>query len=149
MPELKLATWNIEWMISIFGGTWNQWDGTIPQTYPGGSFGGIQLAKIDDVPALCGRIAGVINALAPKILVVQEGPPLKAQMELFVKDFLNDDFVVHSSNPKSQALHALVHKSIANKVTSFAHDGTETTDLRSSIKFYPWGKIAAATKSTI
>lgn len=144
MPEIKIATWNIEWMISIFGGTWNQWDGTIPQTFPGGSFGGITLAKIDDVPALCDRIAGVINAVAPKILVVQEGPPLKAQMELFVKNFLNDDFVVHSSNPKSQCLHALVHKSIATKVTSFAHDGAETVDLRSAIKFYPWGKIAAA-----
>lgn len=144
MPQLKIATWNIEWMISIFGGKWTQWDGTIPQTYPGGSFGGIRLAKIEDVPALCNRIAGVIRAVDPKILVVQEGPPLKAQMELFVNNFLNSDFVVHSSNSKSQALYALVHKSIANKVTSFAHDGLETIKLRSGIKFYPWGKIAAA-----
>lgn len=135
-------------MISLFGGTWTQWDGTMPQAYPGGSFGGIRLAKIEDVPVLANRIAGVIGAVAPKILMVQEGPPLKAQMELFVKDYLNDDFVVHSSNSKSQCLHALVHKSIANKVSSFAHDGQETAMLRTGIKFYPWGKIAAADQKT-
>ncbi|QYO63099.1 endonuclease/exonuclease/phosphatase family protein [Leptolyngbya sp. 7M] len=142
MPELKIATWNIEWMLSLFGGTWNDWDGTMPQTFPGRSIGGIKLAKIEDVPALCSRIAGVIRAVDPKILMVQEGPPRKDQMELFVKEYLNNDFVVHSSNPKSQTLHALVHRSIANKVTSFAHDGAETLGLRSGINFYPWGKIA-------
>jgi endonuclease/exonuclease/phosphatase family metal-dependent hydrolase len=146
MPQLKIATFNIEWMISIFGGAWTTWDGTIPATFPGKSLGGIRLAKIEDVPALCDRIAGVIKQVNPKILVVQEGPPRKDQMELFVKDFLDDDFVVHTSNSKSQTLHALVHKSIANKVTSFAHDGQEIVELKSPIPFYPWGEIAAASQ---
>lgn len=146
MPQLKIATFNIEWMISLFGGTWTNWDGTIPATFPGKSLGGIKLAKIEDVPALCNRIAGVIKQINAKILVVQEGPPRKDQMELFVKDFLDDDFVVHTSNSKSQTLHALVHKSIANKVTSFAPDGQEIESLRSPIPFYPWGQIAAASQ---
>lgn len=143
MPQIKIATFNIEWMISIFGGTWNGWDGTIPASFPGKSLGGIKLAPIQDVPVLCQRIADVIRAVDPKILAVQEGPPRKDQMEKFVKDFLNDDFVVHSSNPRSQALHFLVHKSIATKVSSFAHDGAETETLRSAIPFYPWGMINA------
>jgi endonuclease/exonuclease/phosphatase family metal-dependent hydrolase len=142
MAQLKIATFNIEWMISLFGGAWSQWDGTIPSTFPGKSLGGIRLAPIEDVPALCERIAGVIKAVDPKILAVQEGPPRKDQMELFVREHLDDDYVVHSSNARNQALHVLVHRSIANKVTSFAHDGPETTLLRSAIHFYPWGGIA-------
>jgi endonuclease/exonuclease/phosphatase family metal-dependent hydrolase len=142
MAQLKIATFNIEWMISLFGGKWTNWDGTIPSTFSGGSFGGIQLAPIEDVPELCKRIAGVIKTVDAKILAIQEGPPRKDQMELFVREFLNDKYVVHSSNPRNQALHVLVHRSIANKVTSFAHDGPETTLLRSTIPFYPWGGIA-------
>lgn len=144
MTALKLTTWNIEWMISVFGGTWTQWDGTIPATFPGKSLGGIKLAAIDDVPALCQRIAGVIKKINPKILAVQEGPPRKDQMELFVQDYLEGKYVVHSSNAKSQSLHFLVHQSIASKVTSYAHDGPETTPLRGKIPFYPWGAIAEA-----
>ncbi|MDM7922042.1 MAG: hypothetical protein QUS14_07050, partial [Pyrinomonadaceae bacterium] len=103
----------------------------------------IRLEPIEDVPALCTRIAGVIKKVNPKILAIQEGPPRKDQMELFVRDFLDDDFVVHSSNARNQSLHFLVHKSIAAKVSSFAHDGQETADLRAAIPFYPWGMINA------
>jgi endonuclease/exonuclease/phosphatase family metal-dependent hydrolase len=142
MPELKIATFNIEWMISLFGGTWTDWDGEIPDSFPGKSMGGIRLAPIENVPELCERIAGVIKAVGAKVLMIQEGPPRKDQMELFVRDFLNDDYIVHSSNAQSQSLHALVHHSIADKVTSFAHDGPQTVPLRSNIFFYPWGGIA-------
>lgn len=143
MPTLKLTTWNIEWMIALFGGTWTQWDGTIPASFPGKSVGPAKLAAIPDVPALCRRIAGVIGRVKPKILAIQEGPPRTDQLELFVRDYLDDDFVVHSSNPKNQALHFLVHRSIAGKVTSYAHNSPETTPLRAKIPFYPWGTIEA------
>ncbi len=141
MARIKIATFNIEWMISLFGGDWSAWNGTIPDTFPGKSLGGIRLAPIADVPALCRRIAGVIKAVEPGILAVQEGPPLKDQMELFVREYLDDDFVVQSSNARSQSLHVLVHKSVADRVSSFSHDGPETMPLRSAIPFYPWGTI--------
>jgi len=128
-------------MISVFGGAWTTWDGTIPASFAGKSLGGAKLAKIDDVPALCRRIAGVIQAIKPDILAVQKGPPRKDQMELFVQQFLGDSYVVHTSNARNQALHCLVRKAIASKVTSYAPDGAETAPLRSKVPFYPWGAI--------
>jgi len=141
MAKLKIATFNIEWMISLFGAEWKDWSGQIPATFPGKRLGGIQLAKIEDVPALCRRIAGVIKAVDPRILGIQEGPPLKAQMELFVREYLDDKYIVHTSNSRTQTLHALVHKSIAARVSSFPHDGPETALLRAPIPFFPWGAI--------
>jgi hypothetical protein len=82
MAELKIATFNVEWMISIFGGLWNEWNGTIPDRFPKTKRGEIQLEAIEDVPALCKRIGGVIKKVDPDILAIQEGPPLKKQMEL-------------------------------------------------------------------
>lgn len=146
MALLKIATFNIEWMVSVFGGRWTDWDGSIPPAFPGRTLGGVRLAPIADVPALCRRIAGVITAVKPKILAIQEGPPRHDQMVLFVRDYLKDAFVVHSSNPRNQALHVLVHKSIADKVTSFAHDGPETAAFRAGIPYYPWGSITEAQK---
>lgn len=147
MPALKLTTFNIEWMISVFGGAWTTWDGTIPASFPGKSLGGAKLAKIDDVPALCRRIAGVIKAIKPDILAVQEGPPRKDQMELFVQDFLAGGYVVHTSNAKNQALHCLVRKGLASKVTSYSPSGPETAPLRDKVPFYPWGGIAEAERA--
>jgi endonuclease/exonuclease/phosphatase family metal-dependent hydrolase len=141
VAQLKVATFNIEWMAGLFNGRWTDWDGTMPATFAGRTLGSIRLEKIEDVPALCKRIAGVIKAVKPHILCLQEGPPLKAQMERFVKDFLDDAYVVHTSNAKWQTLHALVRKSIADKVTAFAPSGAETLALRSAIRFYPWGAI--------
>jgi endonuclease/exonuclease/phosphatase family metal-dependent hydrolase len=148
MEQLKIATFNLEWMISVFGGKWKEWDGTIPDRFPGKKLGPIRLEPIENVPALCERIAGLIKAVDAQILVVQEGPPLKDQMELFVHHYLNDDYVVHSSNPKNQTLHALVHTSIASQVSSFAHNGPETALLRASIPFYPWGMIGVNDQKT-
>ena len=139
MAKIRIATFNVEWMVSLFGGIWNDWDGTIPDSFPGKSLGGIRLEPIDDVPALCQRIAGVIREIEAQVIGIQEGPPRNDQLQLFVDEFLDGDYEVHSSNPNWQCIHALVHKSVANKVTSFAHDGVETLQLRSQIPFYPWG----------
>jgi hypothetical protein len=144
MPSIKIATWNVEWMVAVFNGDWKQWDGTIHDSFAGKSLGGIKLDKIDDVPALCERIAGVIRAIDAKIIGIQEGPPLHEQMRFFVDEHLDGDYEVHSSNPNWQGIHALVHKSIADKVSSFAHDGEQTKSLRSAIPFYPWGTFAEA-----
>lgn len=144
MSELKLVTLNLEWMVSIFNGRWTDWDGTIPDTFAGRRLGSINLDPIEDVQDLCERIGGMILTLEPSILMIQEGPPRKDQMEFFVDEYLGGEFVVHTSNSRWQTLHALVHHSIASKVSSFAHDGPEIAELRKSIRFYPWGEIAEA-----
>lgn len=144
MAKLKIATFNIEWMISIFGGEWTNWDGKIPNSFPGKSLGGIKLAPIDDVPGLCERIAGVIREVGADILGIQEGPPRKDQMELFVKKFLNEEYVVHQSNAKSQSIFALVRASIADKVVAFDPKSDELSLLSSKAPYYPWGAFKAA-----
>lgn len=139
MASIKIATFNVEWMVSLFNGDWNNWDGTIRNSFAGKSLGGIKLDKIADVPAVCERIAGVIKEVGAKIIGIQEGPPLNSQMQFFVDEFLNGNYEVHSSNPNWQGIHALVHKSIASKVTAFGYKDDEVKRLRSQIPFYPWG----------
>ncbi|WBU64144.1 endonuclease/exonuclease/phosphatase family protein [Paracoccus aerodenitrificans] len=148
MPQTKIATFNIEWMYSIFGGEWTTRDGTIPDSFPGKRLGTIELEPIEDVRALCERIAGVIKEIDAKIIAVQEGPPRKDQMELFVAQFLGGEYEVHTSNSRSQTLHFLVHESIAEHVTSFDAKGPETRLLRSAIYFYPWGMIREAERKS-
>jgi hypothetical protein len=99
MSELKIATFNAERMISIFGGLWTKWQSpNIPQSFPGKKLGGVTLEPIADVPALCERIAGVIREVGAQIISIEETPPLEEQMQVFVKRFLNDDYIVHYSN---------------------------------------------------
>ena len=81
MSELMIATFNVEWMISIFGGLWKPWQSPhIPDTFPGKYFGKIWLEPIEDVPALCERIADVIRDIDAQIIGIQEGPPLQEQL---------------------------------------------------------------------
>lgn len=148
MPSLGIATFNVEWMLSIFGGQQTAWDGTIPATFPGKNLGSIRLEPIEDVPRLCQRIAGVIRGTGAQIIGIQEGPPLREQMELFVTRFLGGEYTVFTSNRNQQAVHALVHQSIAAKTEAFSAAGPETADLRAKIPFYPWGEIATAKKHT-
>jgi len=142
MARIKILTFNIEWMFAIFGGDWTQWDGTIPASFPGKNLGPIRLAPIGDVPALCRRIAGVIKDSDAKIICIQEGPPRKDQLEFFVSQFLDDDYVVHTSNSRTQTNHGLVHNSIADKVISLDPKSDEMKEAWGEIYFQPWNTIA-------
>lgn len=138
MAKLKIATFNAEWMISIFGGVWKTWNKTIPNTFPGKKLGGITLAPIQDVPGLCKRIAGVIKKVDPDILGIEEGPPLKAQMELFVKTHLSNEYTVFQSNERNQSLFALVKKPLAKDIVHIPHSDTNLKLLNTSFFYYPW-----------
>ena len=145
MPQLKIATFNIEWMVLAFGGKWTGWQpGTIPASFPGGSVGGVRHGPIGDVHAMCRRIAGVIQDMNAKIIGIQEGPPLNAQLEAFVDQFLDGDFVVHHSNAKWQSISCLVHKSIASRVQAWTPDLPTLPTFWSRVPYYPWGAISAA-----
>jgi len=147
MGQIKVCTYNIEWMTSFFGARRDaDWlaDQVVPQSFPGKSAGGIRLGPIGDVHGLCQRIAAGIQAVDPDVLFVQEGPPLQEQMELFVKTFLDDEYAVHRSNRTDQAIHALVRRSLAQKVKPWLPAGSTPQKLWRNVPFYPWGKIAAA-----
>jgi endonuclease/exonuclease/phosphatase family metal-dependent hydrolase len=137
MPQLKIATFNVEWLISIFGGQWKNWNGKIPASFPGRT-GPIRLAPIKDVPGLCQRIAGVIRQVDPDILGIEEGPPLLAQMQLFVRRFLNDRYHVYQSNEKQQSIFALAKKALVGHLTHEPHDGQALALLNGKFPYYPW-----------
>lgn len=141
--NLKLATFNIEWMVSVFNGQWKNWtpDIGIPATFPGKNLGLITLERIANVPELCQRIAGTILELDAHIVGIQEGPPLKTQMEFFVSEYLNNDYQVFTSNSRWQTIHALVHTSVAEKVAAKDPNADEIKALWKDIGFYPWGEI--------
>jgi hypothetical protein len=147
MGQLKLCTYNLEWMTAFFGAgkdaTWLA-NPVIPASFAGKDAGGIKLAAIADVPGLCQRIAAGIRAIDPDVLFVEEGPPLQEQMALFVATFLNDDYVSYRSNRADQAIHALVRRSLANDIKPWLPVGATPQQLWRNVPYYPWGKIAAA-----
>lgn len=100
MAELKIVNWNVEWM--------NRW-------FTADDDGAARLRRseevhgVTDLPDLCRRVAAVIDALAPDILTLQEGPSRKSELALFVRDFLGDRYAVHGPAGKGQQkLYALV-----------------------------------------
>jgi Endonuclease/Exonuclease/phosphatase family len=144
MPSLKIATFNAEWMVSLFGGLWKAWQPpTIPNTFPGRRIGDIDLEPIEDVHGLCRRIAAVITDIQPDIIGIVEGPPRKDQLEAFVDQFLNGDYIVHHSNDNWQSINVLVHHSIAPQVTAWQPKLPPVSKRWTSIPYYPWGLISA------
>jgi len=144
MGSLKIATFNAEWMISLFGlrkdADWLA-QPQIPNSFAGGKRGEIVFEAIPDVPALCRRIAGTIQAVNPDLLMVEEGPPLAEQMKMFVGRFLVDAYDVHRSNRNDQSIYALVRKPLSNKIQPWLPDGQTASDLWRNIPYYEWGKI--------
>jgi len=148
MPRLKVATWNIEWMVGLFGGRWKDWDGTIPDSFAGRRLGEIRLDPIEDVPGLCARVAGVIRRVGADVLAVQEGPPLPAQLQHFVARFLDDDYVVVGSNATWQSAYILVRRSLAGGLSVVPPDAPGMAGLRGSMFFYPWQGFRVADRRT-
>jgi endonuclease/exonuclease/phosphatase family metal-dependent hydrolase len=138
MGNLKVATFNVEWMTIIFGAEWKNWNGAIPTTFPGKKLGQIKLPKVDDVIGLCKRIAGVIEDVDADVIGIIEGPPRKDQMELFVKKFLKGKYSVYESNERNQSIFSLVKKELSNKITHISHDNKELGPLNSQFYYYPW-----------
>ena len=82
---MRIANWNIEWMNNWFvgGDDVDFRDSYHPQGKPGDA--------IDDVDALCTRVASIVTLLDPDALCIQEGPSDIREMELFVSSYLKDD----------------------------------------------------------
>ena len=68
-------------------------------------------ADIHNVDALCTNIASSIKTLDPDVLFVEEGPSSKERMELFVKTYLGNDYIVLGGMERlTQQLYLLVKK---------------------------------------
>ena len=151
MAQLKVCTFNAEWMLSFFGAkTDTAWlaDAKIPTAFAGVTRGGIKLSPIADVPDLCRRIARVVQTIDPDVLFVEEGPPLPEQMRLFVKMFLADAYVVHRSNRADQSIHALVRRNLDTSIQRWLPAGATPQTLWRNVPYYPWGAIAASERKT-
>lgn len=85
--EMKIANWNIEWMNDLFLTSEDeracirvQVDHEEPDRC------------LTEVDALCRKIAGVIRAMDPDILVVEEGPSRLEEMALFIATYLDGGY---------------------------------------------------------
>jgi endonuclease/exonuclease/phosphatase family metal-dependent hydrolase len=137
MPTLKIASFNVEWMVNLFKPNKAEfWPGESKSTGLG--------RKPDDVPMVCDRLAGVIKDVGPDILGVQEGPPQKDQMELFVKELLNNDYTVFSMPHGRQSNHALVRKGLGVSVTQVLETHPIYKHLSRRVEYYTWGEIKKA-----
>lgn len=135
--EIKIATFNVEWMINLF-------EPRKPDllTRPNPKTAGLG-AKPKDPQGVAARIAAVIRAVDPDILGICEGPPLKAQMETFVREKLGNDYAVYSMEDGSQSVHALVHKRLkgALKVSQLSEQDRVYERLRTVRSFYRFGNV--------
>ncbi len=136
MPKLKVATFNVEWMANLF-------DGNSTNLYQGPSrFNGIG-RKPADVQSVCERIAGVIWNSDAEIIGIQEGPKHNAQMETFVREYLDDAYDVYSITPRGrQCNHILVWKDIGFEVRQLPETHDIYRHLQRRIEYYRWGNVA-------
>src|SRR5262245_65008855 len=102
--EIKIATFNVEWMVNLFQP--HKPDLLKKQNKRTAGLG----SKPKDPQGVANRIAGVIRAVDPDVMGICEGPPLKSQMQRFVKEKLGNDYTGYSMEDGSQSVHALVNK---------------------------------------
>lgn len=98
---MKIANWNIEWM--------NRWFTSDSETAAWRSSS--QIAGVTDIHDLAQRVAGVITAMDPDVLTIQEGPSRFSELQLFVNGYLGNAYhIVGPSGKGQQKLYALIKK---------------------------------------
>lgn len=108
--ELKIATFNVEWMVNLFE------NGkpiiSVEQNKRAPGLG----SKPKRPSEVAERIAGVIQSLDADVVSICEGPPLKSQMQEFVKSNLDGAYNVFSVEDGSQSVHILVSKRLPKEL---------------------------------
>lgn len=141
--EIKVATFNVEWMVNLFqNGRPRLLTKHSPST-PGLG------AKPKDPQGVADRIAGVIREVGADILGICEGPPLKAQMEAFVDQKLGGDYAVFSMEDGSQSVHTLVHRRLSRglKISQLPANNAVFERLRTARSYYRFGNVQQAVKA--
>ncbi len=135
--EIKLATFNVEWMVDLFEPNRPELL-TGPNEHTAGAG-----AKPQDPQGVANRIAAVIKAVDADILGVTEGPPLKSQMQRFVEQKLGNDYKVYSMEDGAQSVHALVHKRVNHgfTITQLPRNDKVYDRLRTVRTFYKFGNV--------
>jgi endonuclease/exonuclease/phosphatase family metal-dependent hydrolase len=106
-------------------------------------------SKPKNVQNLCEKISSVINEVKPDILGIQEGPPLKKQMELFNRAYLNDEFSVYSMPHGSQSVHTLVRKGIDGfRIEQVQREHNIYKHLNQKLEYYLWGDVTEPKKDS-
>ena len=96
MADLKLCVWNVEWMNDLFGSN------DLPPAFrpdsdkPAHASGSTVRKRRDD-------LSGVIDDLAPDVVVVVEGPNRSGELQLFFDEDVQGDWLCHIQNSKGQA----------------------------------------------
>ena len=138
MPKLKIASFNAEWMTNLFVG--NE-----AKIFPGESKKKGLGGKPKDCPGVCKRIAGVIKDVDCHVVGIVEGPPRKAQMELFVKDYLGNRHKVFSAESGPQSNHILVRDDCPVKVAQVPETDDIYKHLSRKVEYYHWDEVKKAT----
>ncbi len=138
MAEMKVASFNCEWMTKLFVGTKAQF-------YKGPSKKGGLGAKPKDVQVVCKRIADVIKATKADVIGIVEGPPRKKQMELFVADYLSGKYDVFSAESGSQSNHLLVHHNCPFQMSQVPETDDIYKHLMRKVEYYHWDEVAQPT----
>ena len=137
---IKVATFNVEWMINLFK---TGRPGLLTKPNPRSpGLGG----KPKDPQGVANRIAAVIQELDADIVGICEGPPLQAQMETFVKEKLNDTYRVYSMEDGPQSVHALVRKKLADglSVSQLPRSDKVYERLRAARNYHKFGNVKDA-----
>jgi hypothetical protein len=141
--EIKIATFNVEWMVNLF-------KNGQPKllTKPSKKTPGLG-AKPKNPQGVADRIASVIQDLRADIIGICEGPPHQQQMETFVKEKLDDEYLVYSMPDGAQSVHMLVHKRLGRGLTieQLPYDHKVYERLRHPREYYKFGKLDKAAKA--
>lgn len=135
--EIKIATFNVEWMINLFKP--NKPDLLTKQNKKTAGLG----AKPKDPQGVADRIAAVIKEVDADVVGICEGPPLKSQLQRFVKEKLGNDYAVYSMEDGPQSVHALVRKRLSKgvKIAQLPKTDKVYERLRTVRTFYKFGNV--------
>lgn len=141
--EIKIATFNVEWMVNLFKNGKPDMLTKPSKTTPGLG------AKPKDPQGVATRIASVIREVDADITGICEGPPLKSQMETFVREKLGGDYDVYSMEDGPQSVHALVHKRLNTPMTvkQLPRSDKVFERLRTVRTYFKWGDLTIGSKS--
>ncbi len=134
MSRLKIASFNAEWMTKLFVDSKAEF-------YQGPSLKGGIGSKPKDCQKVAAKIAGVIEKVNAHLIGIVEGPPRKKQMELFVKEYLNDKYHVFSMQDGSQSNHVLVKKSCPVEFKQIDETDPIFSRFREKVSYYRWDEV--------
>jgi endonuclease/exonuclease/phosphatase family metal-dependent hydrolase len=141
--DIKVATFNVEWMVNLFKNGKPELARTQNRNAPGLG------AKPKDPQGVADKVAGVIREVDADVVGICEGPPLKSQMETFVREKLGNDFKVFSMEDGSQSVHTLVHKRLNGgiEIDQLPRSDKVFERLRTVRNYYRFGNVRLPQKA--